>query len=71
MSDQDHRNKPNSASNAPYRRKMLLGGTTLAAASALGTVAGVQKAVAESMGAYPKLAGGLVTHSMYLLWLNP
>ncbi len=48
MSDQDLGNKPNSASNAFDRRKMLLGGTTLAAASALGTAAGVQKAVAQA-----------------------
>jgi len=29
---------------------------------------GVQRAVAESMTVYPNLRGGLVTHSMYLLW---
>jgi arylsulfatase len=53
MSDQDHGNKHNSASNALDRRKMLLGGTTLAAASALGTAAGVQKAVAQAQRATP------------------
>ena len=36
MSGQENGNKPNSASNALDRRKMLLAGTTLAAASALG-----------------------------------
>jgi arylsulfatase A-like enzyme len=48
MSDQDYGNKPASASNAFDRRKMLLGSTTLAAASALGTAARVQKAVAQA-----------------------
>jgi Sulfatase len=53
MSGQDHGNTPNSASNPLDRRKMLLGGTTLAAASALGTAAGVQKAVAQAQQAAP------------------
>src|SRR5262252_609494 len=53
MSDQDLGNKRNSASNALDRRKMLLGSTTIAAASALGTAAGVQKAVAQAQQAAP------------------
>ena len=48
MSDHEHENRPDSASNALDRRKMLLGGTTLFAASAFGTAAGVQKAVAQA-----------------------
>jgi hypothetical protein len=43
MSNQDNGDNSNSESNAVNRRHMLLGGTTLAAASALGTAASVQK----------------------------
>jgi arylsulfatase A-like enzyme len=50
MSGQEHGNKPNSASNALDRRKMLLGGTTLAAASALSS-ASVQTAIAQAQQA--------------------
>ena len=39
--------------NALDRRNMLLAGTTLAAASALGTAAGVQKAIAQAQQAAP------------------
>src|SRR6516165_8690179 len=39
--------------NALDRRNILLGSTTLAAASALGTAAGVQKAIAQAQQAAP------------------
>ncbi len=53
MSGQDNGDKPNVEGNAVNRRNMLLGGTTLAAASALGTAASVQKAVAQAQQAAP------------------
>jgi len=53
MSSQDNGDKPNSESNTVNRRNMLLGGTTLAAASALGTAASVQRAVAQAQQAAP------------------
>jgi hypothetical protein len=53
MSGQDNEDNSNSESNAVNRRHMLLGGTTLAAASALGTAASVQKAVAQAQQAAP------------------
>jgi arylsulfatase len=46
-----HGNKPNSDSNVLNRRNMLLAGTTLAAASALGS--GVETAVAQAQQAAP------------------
>jgi arylsulfatase A-like enzyme len=46
-------NRDNSNSNTLNRRNMLLAGTTLAAASALGTAASVQKAVAQAQQASP------------------
>jgi len=51
MSSQD--NKPNSESRVLNRRKMMLAGTTMAAASALGSAAAVQKAVAQAQQAAP------------------
>jgi arylsulfatase A-like enzyme len=51
MSSQD--NKPNSESGVLNRRKMMLAGTTMAAASALGSAAAVQKAVAQAQQAAP------------------
>ena len=45
--------KSNQKSGALNRRNMLLAGTTLAAASALGTAASVQKAVAQAQQAAP------------------
>ena len=39
--------------NALDRRNILLGSTTLAAASALGTAAGVQRAIAQAQQAAP------------------
>src|SRR5438876_4492552 len=70
MSGQDHGNKPNSASNALDRRKMLLGGTTLAAASALGTAAGVQKAVAQAQQATSGKPNILVIMGDDVGWFN-
>jgi arylsulfatase A-like enzyme len=52
MSGQDG-DKPNLKSNTVNRRNMLLAGTALAAASALGTAASVQKAVAQAQQAAP------------------
>src|SRR5215467_9796487 len=51
MSSQDNSNKSNSESNVLNRRNMLLAGTTLAAASALGS--SVQQAVAQAQQAAP------------------
>jgi arylsulfatase len=51
MSGQDNFNKSNSENKALNRRNMLLAGTTLAAASALGS--GVQNAVAQAQQAAP------------------
>jgi len=55
--DQDHRFKEQTADDGAQskmnRRNILLGSTTLAAASALGTAAGVQKAVAQAQQAAP------------------
>jgi arylsulfatase A-like enzyme len=51
MSSQD--NKSNSENKALNRRNMLLAGTTLAAASALGSAASVQTAVAQAQQAAP------------------
>jgi arylsulfatase A-like enzyme len=70
MSGQDHGNTPNSASNALDRRKMLLGGTTLAAASALGTAAGVQKAVAQAQQAVAGKPNILVIMGDDIGWFN-
>jgi arylsulfatase A-like enzyme len=70
MSGQDYTNKPNSASNALDRRKMLLGGTTLAAASALGTAAGVQKAVAQAQQAATGKPNILVIMGDDVGWFN-
>ena len=53
MSSQDNEDKANVESNKVNRRNMLLAGTTLAAASALGTAASVQKAVAQAQQAAP------------------
>ena len=47
MSNDDPETKSNLTISAVNRRKMLLAGTTLAAASAMGTAASVQKAVAQ------------------------
>ena len=49
MSDKDEGDNKAALS----RRNMLLAGTTLAAASALGTAAAVQKAVAQAQQAAP------------------
>src|SRR5215469_11073464 len=51
MSSQDNSNKSNSENNILNRRNMLLAGTTLAAASALGS--SVQQAVAQAQQAAP------------------
>ena len=54
--DQDHRLKEQTedgATSKMNRRNILLGSTTLAAASALGAAAGVQKAVAQAQQAAP------------------
>jgi arylsulfatase A-like enzyme len=55
--DQDHRLKDQAtddgATSTMNRRNILLGSTTLAAASALGAAAGVQKAVAQAQQAAP------------------
>ena len=51
MSSQDNFNKSNSENKALNRRNMLLAGTTLAAASALGS--SVQNAVAQAQQAAP------------------
>ena len=53
MSSQDNFNKSKSENKALNRRNMLLAGTTLAAASALGSAASVQKAVAQAQQAAP------------------
>ncbi len=51
MSDQDSANSSKSKSNAVNRRKMLLAGTTLVAASALPAVSAVQTAQAQAQPA--------------------
>jgi arylsulfatase A-like enzyme len=53
MTDQHSGDRSNLKTNTVNRRSMLLGGTTLAAASALGTAATVQKAVAQAQQASP------------------
>jgi arylsulfatase A-like enzyme len=53
MSRQDNADESNRKAGAVNRRNMLLAGTTLAAASALGTAASVQKAVAQAQQAAP------------------
>src|SRR6202140_2604166 len=53
MSNEDNGDKSNVKTAALNRRNMLLAGTTLAAASALGTAASVQKAVAQAQQAAP------------------
>ena len=53
MSSQDNEDKQNAEGNKVNRRNMLLAGTTLAAASALGAAASVQKAVAQAQQASP------------------
>ena len=53
MSNANDGDKSNQKSGALNRRNMLLAGTTLAAASALGTAASVQKAVAQAQQAAP------------------
>jgi arylsulfatase A-like enzyme len=53
MSSEDNEDKRNAEGNKVNRRNMLLAGTTLAAASALGTAAGVQTAVAQAQQAAP------------------
>jgi hypothetical protein len=53
MSGQHNEDKRNAEGNKVNRRNMLLAGTTLAAASALGTAASVQKAVAQAQQAAP------------------
>jgi arylsulfatase len=53
MSSQDNEDKQNAEGNTVNRRNMLLAGTTLAAASALGSAASVQKAVAQAQQAAP------------------
>jgi arylsulfatase A-like enzyme len=53
MSSQDNGDESNLKTGAVNRRAMLLAGTTLAAASALGTAASVQKAVAQAQQAAP------------------
>jgi arylsulfatase len=53
MSSQDNPNKSNSENKALNRRNMLLAGTTLAAASALGSAASVERAVAQAQQAAP------------------
>jgi arylsulfatase A-like enzyme len=51
MSTPDNLDESNSNNDTLNRRNMLLGGTTLAAASALGTAAGFQRAVAQAQQA--------------------
>src|SRR6516225_37540 len=53
MSSQDNSNKSSLENNAFNRRNMLLGSTTIAAASALGSAAAVQRAVAQAQQAVP------------------
>ncbi len=53
MSNANDGDKPNLKTSALNRRNMLLASTTLAAASALGTAASVQKAVAQAQQAAP------------------
>jgi arylsulfatase len=53
MSNRDNKDESNHKDGAVNRRAMLLAGTTLAAASALGTAASVQKAVAQAQQAAP------------------
>jgi arylsulfatase A-like enzyme len=69
MSGQEHGNKPNSASNALDRRKMLLGGTTLAAASALSS-ASVQTAIAQAQQAASGKPNILVIMGDDVGWFN-
>jgi arylsulfatase A-like enzyme len=53
MSDRDNGDQSNTGNSTFNRRNMLLGGTTLAAASAFGAAAGVQKAIAQAQQAAP------------------
>jgi arylsulfatase A-like enzyme len=53
MASNKNREQSNLEDHALNRRNILLGSTTLAAASALGTAAGVQKAVAQAQQAAP------------------
>jgi arylsulfatase A-like enzyme len=53
MSDRDNGDQSNTGNSTFNRRDMLLGGTTLAAASAFGAAAGVQKAIAQAQQAAP------------------
>jgi arylsulfatase A-like enzyme len=55
MSSQDNANKPNSDRNTFNRRNMLLGGTTLAAASALGSTVQTAIAQAQQAGGKPNI----------------
>jgi arylsulfatase len=70
MSSQDNTNKSNSENKALNRRNMLLAGTTLAAASALGTAAGVQKAVAQAQQATSGKPNILVIMGDDVGWFN-
>jgi arylsulfatase A-like enzyme len=70
MSSQDNSNKSNSENKALNRRNMLLAGTTLAAASALGTAAGVQKAVAQAQQATAGKPNILVIMGDDVGWFN-
>ncbi|HTV35829.1 MAG TPA: arylsulfatase [Xanthobacteraceae bacterium] len=53
MSNVDQGGKSNVNKSALNRRKILLGSTTLAAASALGSAAGVEKAIAQAQQSAP------------------
>jgi arylsulfatase len=72
--DHDHRFNDqithNSTPSKMNRRDMLLGGTTLAAAAALGTTAGVQKAVAQARQAAARKPNILVIMADDVGWFN-
>ena len=57
MSSQDNGDRAKVEHSALNRRNMLLAGTTLAAASALGSAASVQEAVAQARPAAPSASG--------------
>jgi Sulfatase len=72
--DKDHRGNDQSATegsrNELNRRRMLLGGTTIAAASALGSAAAVQKAVAQAQQATSGKPNILVIMGDDVGWFN-
>jgi arylsulfatase len=70
MSNDNTRGQSNPSPRAPNRRNLLLGGTTIAAASALSTAASVQKAVAQAQQAASGKPNILVIMGDDVGWFN-